>query len=154
MKSKIHPIAAVVATLCIATFFTSTILVELFGSQEAIATAKSLIVMPGLFILVPAIALTGATGFACAKTRKGRLIDSKKKRMPFIAANGILILLPAAIVLDQWASAGAFDYRFTILQAIELTAGAINLTLMSMNMRDGLRMAGKLRPKKHKPSEA
>jgi len=31
------------------------------------------------------------------------------------------------------------------VQAIELIAGAINLTLMGLNMRDGLRMAGRLR---------
>ncbi len=72
MKNKIHPIAAVLATLCIATFFTSTVLVELFGTHESIAIVKSLIVMPGLFILVPAIAATGGTGFALSKSRKGR----------------------------------------------------------------------------------
>ncbi|MCX4026580.1 hypothetical protein H0A36_00255 [Endozoicomonas sp. SM1973] len=34
-----------------------------------------------------------------------------------------------------------------IVQSIELLAGAVNLTLMGMNIRDGLKMAGKLRPK-------
>ena len=101
MINKIHPVAAIIATLCIATFFTSTLLVELFGSHESIAMIKSLLVVPGLFILVPAIAATGGTGFALAKNRKGRLVERKKRRMPFIAANGILILLPAAILLDQ-----------------------------------------------------
>ena len=136
------------AFLCIATFFVSTILVELLGSPESIAIVKSLIVLPGLFILVPAIAITGATGFALAKERKGRLIDNKKKRMPFIGANGLLILLPAAIFLDQWAASGSFDTRFYIVQGLELLAGAINLTLMSLNIRDGLKMTGKLRPKR------
>ena len=148
MKNKIHPIAAVLATLCIATFFTSTILVELFGSPESIALVKSMIVMPGLFILVPAIAVTGATGFVLSKSRKGRLVESKKKRMLFIGANGLLILLPAAIFLDQWASLGSFDTRFYVVQGLELIAGATNLKLMGMNMRDGLRMSGKLRPYK------
>ena len=143
MINKIHPIAAVIATFCIATFFTSSILVELFGSHESIAMVKSLIVMPGLFILVPAIAATGATGFTLAKNRKGRLLESKMKRMPFIAANGLLVLLPAAIFLDQWASAGSFDTRFYIVQGLELIAGATNLTLMGMNIRDGRRMSGK-----------
>ncbi len=96
MINKIHPFAAVIATLCIATFFTSTCIVELFGSYELVATVKSLIVMPGLFILVPAIAVTGGTGFILSKNRKGRLVENKKKRMPFIGANGLLILLPAA----------------------------------------------------------
>lgn len=145
MKRKIHLVAAITATLCIATFLTSTILVELFGSEKLISTVKHLIVTPGLFILIPAIALTGGTGFAYAKNWKGQLIDSKKKRMPIIAAIGLLVLVPCAIVLSQWATAGTFDNKFYIVQAVELLAGAINLALMSMNMRDGLTLTGKIR---------
>lgn len=145
MKAKIHLFAGIIATLCIATFFTSTIVVELVGSGDAIATVKGLIVMPGLFILVPAIAVTGGTGFSLGKARKGRLLEAKKKRMPIIAANGVLVLLPAAIFLDQWAAEGAFDTTFYIVQALELVAGAVNLSLMGLNIRDGLRLTGKLR---------
>lgn len=143
MKQNIHRIASILATICIATFFTSTLLVELFGSDSAIAFVKNLIVIPGLFILVPAMAITGATGFSLAKTRKGRIVENKKKRMPIIAATGILILLPAAIVLDNWASAGLFDTKFYILQAIELIAGATNLTLMILSITDGMELVGK-----------
>ena len=141
MKLIIHRIAAITATLCIATFFTSTLFVELLGSHESVAMIKNLIVMPGLFILVPAIAITGGTGFALSKGRNGRLVKNKMKRMPFIAANGLLILLPAAIFLAQWASAGLFDSRFYLVQSIELFAGAFNLILMSLNIRDGLKMS-------------
>ncbi len=143
MKSKIHLIAAIVATLCIAVFFTSTILVETFGSAESVTALKSLIVTPGLFILIPAMAIVGGSGFALGNNRKGRLIASKKKRMPFIAANGLLVLTPCAIFLNQWASIGVFDTKFYVVQGIELLAGAINLSLMSMNMREGLRLTGK-----------
>lgn len=143
MKYRIHRTAAVIATLCITTFFTSSILIELFGSDESIAMVKRLIVMPGLFILIPAIAITGGTGFALSSNRKGRLVESKKKRMPFIAANGLLVLLPAAIFLDQWATSGAFDTKFYMVQGLELIAGAINLSLMGLNIRDGRRMSGK-----------
>ncbi|WP_218153342.1 hypothetical protein [Methylophaga sulfidovorans] len=65
--------------------------------------------------------------------------------MPFIAANGILVLIPCAIFLDRWASIGAFDTHFYVLQGVELLAGAINLILMGMNMRDGFRMSGRFR---------
>lgn len=149
MPKKIHFLVAIIATLTIATFFTSTVLVELFGSHEAIATVKNLIVLPGLFILVPAIVATGGSGFFLSKTKKGRLVETKMKRMPFIAANGLLVLLPAAIFLDQWASAGSFDTRFYLVQAAELLAGAINLTLMGLNMRDGLRLSGRVREASH-----
>jgi hypothetical protein len=43
------------------------------------------------------------------------------------------------------AAAGAFDTSFYLLQAIELLAGAVNLSLMALNIRDGLRMSGRLR---------
>lgn len=147
MRTKIHMLGATIATLCIATFFTSTILVELFGSFETIAMVKRLIVMPGLLILIPAIAVTGGSGFSLGKGRKGRLVGAKAKRMPIIGANGALILLPAAIFLDQWASSGSFDAKFYVVQGLELAAGATNLTLMGMNIRDGLRMTGKFRPR-------
>lgn len=147
MKSKIHLIAGILAPFLIFIFLFATIIVELFGSPESIAMVKSLIVTPGLFILVPTMATIGASGFAISKGRKGKLIENKKKRMPFIAMNGILILVPAAIFLDQWAATGKFDTQFYIVQLIEIIAGSINLTLLGMNIRDGLKMAGRLRPK-------
>ncbi|MPW28263.1 hypothetical protein F9L16_04520 [Agarivorans sp. B2Z047] len=145
MKQIIHRAAAITATLCVATFFSSTLLVELFGSIEAIRQVKSLIVFPGLFILVPAIALTGATGLSLAKQRSGRIINRKKKRMPFIAMNGVFILIPAAIFLNQWATEGYLDTPFYLLQAAELIAGAVNLVLMAMNIIDGKKFTHKKR---------
>lgn len=145
MKNNIHRISAVLAVLCIGTFFTSTIIVEVFCSKEAIKTVKSLIVMPGLLLLIPAIATAGSTGFSMAKTRKGLMVKRKKKRMPIIGLIGILILIPAAIVLDMWASDNSFGTKFYILQIIEIIAGGINLTLMGLNIRDGLVLHGRLR---------
>ena len=144
MAKRIHLVAGVLATMTIATFFLSTILVEVIGSPEAVARLKSLIVMPGLFVLIPAIAVAGGSGFFLSKSRRGRLVHAKKKRMPLIAANGILVLVPCAIVLAPWASAGTFDTTFYVAQAIELLAGATNLTLMGLNIRDGLRLSGRL----------
>ena len=143
MKPKVHKIASLVATVCIATFFTSTLLVEAVGSAEMVAFVKSLIVMPGILILIPAMAITGATGFSLAKERKGRVIEAKRKRMPIIAFIGMFILLPAAIYLNSWAAEGMFDTKFYILQAIELVAGAINLTLMIKSMKDGKKLVEK-----------
>jgi len=145
MTLILHRLAASVAILCIATFFSTTILIELLGTGESIAILKSLIVWPGLFILVPAMALTGGSGFALAKSKSGKLVRQKTKRMPFIGVNGILVLIPCAVLLDRWASVGAFDTYFYVVQGFELFAGAINLILMGMNMRDGLRMSGKFR---------
>lgn len=145
MPRKIHLIAGCIATLTIAAFFMSTVLVELFGSHEAVATLKRLIVVPGLFILLPAIAATGGSGFHLAKFRRDRLVGIKKKRMPFIAANGVVVLIPCAIVLNHLATAGAFNTTFYAVQSLELLAGAVNLVLMGLNIRDGFNLSGRLR---------
>ena len=73
------------------------------------------------------------------------MIATKKKRMPFIAANGILVLIPCAIVLNRWAANGEFAAMFYAIQALELLAGATNMVLMGLNVRDGLRMSGRFR---------
>ncbi len=145
MNKLVHCSAAIAVTLCIALFFGSSIIIELVGSHEAIATVKSLIVYPGLFILVPAIAITGGSGFALARSRSGKLVNSKIRRMPFIGMNGLLVLLPSAIYLDLWAASGMFDTRYYLVQGLELIAGLINLVLMGVNLRDGLRLSGRLR---------
>lgn len=145
MPKHVHLIAGILAPLCIAIFFLATIVIELSGSNAAVAQLKSLIVTPGLWIMVPLIAAAGGSGMFLARSHKGRLVDAKVKRMPFIATNGLLVLVPCAIVLSRWAAAGSFDTRFYVVQAIELIAGATNLTLMGLNARDGLRMTGRLR---------
>ena len=144
MPKFVHLIAGLLAPLCVATFFLSTVLTGLFGSHAAVTQLKSLIVTPGLWIMVPLMATEGGSGMFLARSRKGRLVDSKKKRMPFIAANGLLVLVPCAIVLNRWAAAGSFDTAFYVVQTIELLAGATNLALMGLNVRDGLRLAGRL----------
>lgn len=143
MKPSIHKLGAVVATLCITIFFTSTIISELFFDLETVTKVKNLIVMPGLFILIPAIAITGATGFAMAKKTSTGIIGQKKKRMPFIAANGVLILVPSAIFLNLWAQEGHFDTTFYVVQVIEIIAGATNIFLMTLNIRDGRKLTRK-----------
>ena len=145
MTQRIHFFAGLLATLTIASFFSATLFSELLASPGTVSNVKALIVMPGLFILIPAIVATGASGFFLSKSRQGRLIAAKKKRMPFIAANGVFILVPCAIVLNQWATSGTFDTTFYLVQGLELLAGATNLGLMGLNIRDGLRMSGRLR---------
>ena len=93
----------------------------------------------------PALALTGATGFDRAGKRRGGVIGAKARRMPWIVANGLLILVPSAIFLAMRAGDGRLDLVFYAVQAVELTFGAINLTLLGLSLRDGLRLTGRLR---------
>lgn len=143
MIKVIHPVAGTLATLTIATFWLSTALSELFAPQ-AIVTAVKTAIPWGFLLLVPALAATGGSGFALAKGRRAGLIGAKIKRMPLIAANGILVLIPAALFLASKARAAEFDTSFYAVQALELVAGAANIALMGLNMRDGLKMKGRL----------
>lgn len=139
---RIHAAAGLLAALVVAIFLSSTLAVEALGSREAIARVKKLIVAPGLLVLVPTIAVAGSTGMRLSRGRKGRLVARKRIRMKVIAANGLVILVPAALVLERWAAAGMFDATFSIVQGIELVAGAVNLTLIGLNVRDGLALSG------------
>jgi hypothetical protein len=137
MKTRIHATAGITGFLIIGFFWTSTVLTELFGRPEDIALIKSLI-LSGMFILIPALIIAGGSGMALGRKRTDALSTAKKKRMPFIAANGLLVLVPAAIYLQSKASAGSFDDSFFIVQGIELVVGAVNMVLMGLNIRDGL----------------
>jgi hypothetical protein len=143
MLRRVHLTAATIGFLTILTFWISTVIVELFGSHHLITTVKQTIPW-GFLLLVPALAITGATGFAMAGRRNERRIRAKKRRMPFIAGNGLLILVPAALYLDLLASRGDFGAVFSAVQTIELLAGALNLTLMALSLRDGLGLSGRL----------
>lgn len=143
MKTRIHAIAGGIGFLMILLFWTSTAITELFASQEAIAAVKDLI-MKGMFILIPAMAIAGGSGTVMGKNRTDALASAKKKRMPIIAMNGLLILLPSAWFLADKSAAGDFDTTFYIVQAVELLAGAANLTMMGLNIRDGLTMTGRI----------
>lgn len=143
MTKVIHPVAGAVALLTITTFWLSTALSELFASEAAVIAVKTAIPW-GFLLLVPAMAAAGGSGFALAKGRRAGLVGAKAKRMPFIAANGILVLIPAALFLAYKARNAEFDSVFYTVQALELVAGAANITLLGLNMRDGLRIKGRL----------
>lgn len=153
MKSKLHGIFGAMALLCIATFWLSTVVSELFLTQASVVAVKNA-VLTGMWLLIPAMAATGGSGFSLAKGRGGRLVDVKMRRMKGVAANGLLVLLPSAFVLASWANAGRFDGAFYALQGVELLAGAVNITLLLLNMRDGLRLTGRLSPKRSVPPAA
>ena len=146
MKPIVHAIAGTTAMLIITSFWISTLISEIFLDYAAIAAVKHAIVY-GLLLLVPFMAATGGSGFALGRTRKGYLLDRKKKRMAIIGANGLLVMIPAAIFLNGKAAAGEFDALFYAVQVVELIVGVVQLILMGMNFRDGLKLAGRLHPR-------
>ena len=139
MLKKIHPIAGIIALLTIATFWLSTVYVELFAAQESVILVKTAIPW-GLLLLIPALALTGGSGFKLSQGRRVDLVAKKLKRMPFIALNGLLILMPAALYLASKASMAEFDTTFYLVQGIELVAGATNMFLIILSAQEGKKL--------------
>ncbi|MEX5726992.1 hypothetical protein Ga0609869_000345 [Rhodovulum iodosum] len=137
MHPKLHAAAGGLALGLIALFWLATLWAETLGGAAAIAPVKRNILF-GLALLVPAVALAGAGGFRLARTRRGPTVERKARRMRLIAGNGLLILVPSAIFLDQRAAAGQIDAAFYAVQLLELAVGAVNITLLARNMRDGL----------------
>lgn len=145
MKPVVHAIAGTTAMLAIATFWVSTLVSELWLDAAAIAAVKHSIVVYGLVVLVLAMAATGGSGFALVKARTGRLLALKKRRMPLIVLNGVVVMIPAAIFLNHQAGVGAFDGLFYTVQVIELAGGVVQMALMGLNFRDGLALAARRR---------
>ncbi|GAA2886244.1 hypothetical protein GGQ99_004897 [Aminobacter niigataensis] len=142
MKAKLHAAAGAVALLTITCFWIATAAAELTGSAETIAAVKAAI-LAGMVVLIPAMMVAGASGFSLGRGWKSPVVQQKKRRMRIVAANGLLVLLPSAYVLAGWAETGRFDAAFFAVQALELAAGAVNITLLSLNMRDGLALRRK-----------
>ena len=93
MKTFVHAGAGTIAMILIAGFLTATLTSELLLDATAILAVKKA-VLAGLCLLIPALAITGGSGFSLARGRHSPAIDRKSWRMKIIAANGLLVLLP------------------------------------------------------------
>jgi hypothetical protein len=120
-------------------FLAASITVEVFGSHGAVTGVKR-----GILLAVPLLAIcaivAGGSGNWLASKSRAKIITRKAVRMRIIGANALLVLIPCVVILDRMASATEFGTRFVVVQAIELVFGALNVTLLGLNMRDGLRM--------------
>lgn len=139
---KTHKIAAIVAFILIATFQISTISVELFGTNTQISAVKSIILML-IPLLILAMITTGVTANKLYPGTMKGIFKVKQLRLKIAAINGLIILLPSAIVLAKWSAVAQFDSIYWTVQAIEIIAGMTNLTMIGLNIRDGIRLARK-----------
>ena len=122
---KIHAAAVVAGFLFIASFWSSSVIAELFFNHAEVAAVKQAIAY-ALIIFVPLMAVGGITGKKLALPRS---------LMPKIALNGALVLLPCALVLNYLAQNSQFGTLFYSIQAVELVAGAINSTMITLHLR-------------------
>jgi hypothetical protein len=139
MKAKIHAAAGALALLLILSFWTATVISELSQDLGTITAVKAWM-LNGVFLLIPVMAIAGGSGLSLGKGWKSAVVARKRVRMKIVAANGLLVLVPSAVFLAAKAEAGAFDWTFAGVQGVELLAGAVNMTLLALNMRDGLAM--------------
>lgn len=122
IKHTLHATAGSIALLAILSFWTSTLVSELFGTHAQICSVKTFILY-GMLVLIPSMITAGASGASLGKGWRLPVVALKSKRMKIIAANGILVLIPSAFFLASKAQAGEFDSLFYTVQAAELIAG-------------------------------
>lgn len=139
---NIHKIAAILALVLITSFLTSTIIADLLATPQQIAHVKNTILMfiPGLILAMM------VTGISAKKLYPGAMkgaLKIKETRMKIAAINGVIVLLPAAIVLARWSALGQFDGLYWAVQILEIIAGMTNLTMIGLNIRDGIRLGSK-----------
>lgn len=151
MKTRVHAAAGTVGLALITTFFVASIAVELGGEHDAITDTKTLILY-GICVLIPSMMIAGGSGRALMGARRGPRVLIKQKRMIAIAVIGLGVLAPCAILLQGLAADGDFGRTFTILQVVELLGGAANITLMSLNLRDGMLLTGRIRHRRSNPT--
>lgn len=136
MKSRVHAIAGTIAITLISLFMVSTILSELLGETGTVQLVKTTILY-ALAILIPSVMIAGGSGRSLGSGRTAPVLTSKKRRTAGVAAIGLLVLVPCAVVLQRLAAAEDFGFLFGIVQAVELVGGAVNLTLLVLNARAG-----------------
>lgn len=140
IMKRVHKTAAIIAFLLIVSFFLSSLIADLFGDYDAIAQVKQTILY-SVGLLVIAMMTTGISANILYGGKIKGVLSVKQKRMKIAAANGVVILIPAAIFLARWSADGQFDSLYWAVQVIELIAGATNAILLGLNIRDGIRLS-------------
>lgn len=133
---RIHLTAAIGALTLIATFLVSSAVTELIGNRGDVHDVRQWIVF-GLPLLVGCLAAVALTGRRLARKSKAAVIRRKQRRMQAVAAAGIAILVPCALILAELTATTSAGSVVTALEITELLAGALNLTLLVLNFRDG-----------------
>lgn len=135
----LHGVAGAVALLTIATFWLSAVSAELVLSAASVVAVRTAILY-AVPVLVIAMIAAGASGARLAGRSKAPVIVAKRRRMALAAANGLIVLVPSAVFLGLRAQAGDFAAPFALVQIVELAAGAVNIVLLSLNMKAGMAM--------------
>jgi hypothetical protein len=140
----VHRLSAVLALAILSSFWIATVVSELLLDVSAVVATKRSIAL-GLVLLVPCMAALNISGARITGARNGPLIARKRRILRIMGANAALVLVPCALSLFWLSRDGSLGSTFYAVQALELLAGAVNVTLLLMNVYAGLKLAGRLR---------
>lgn len=138
--TKVHAAAGGLAILTILGLQAFIAWREASGYPADLAATRTAALWVVGLVLIPALAAAGGSGGWLGRGWRGPVVATKLARMKAIAAIGILVLVPLAIGLWFLASQGWIDGRYHLLTRIETFAALINVLLLGLNLRDGLRM--------------
>ncbi|MHB8295368.1 MAG: hypothetical protein ACYDH5_12235 [Acidimicrobiales bacterium] len=137
--ARAHLAGAIGATGIVGAFLVSSVVTELAGGPAGTRLLHHTVVL-GLPFLAACLATAGVTGRRLAGRSRSALVRRKQRRLQAAAAVGLLVLVPCALALDRLAARPATGYLFYGLEATEIVFGALNLSLLILNFRDGRRM--------------
>ena len=134
---RVHLAAAVGAVAVVVTFLVSSAVTELIGTAGTVHALRQGIVL-GLPLLIACLATVALTGRRLGGKSRAPVVRRKRRRMQLIAAVGLVVLVPCAVVLNYQA--------IPALEITELAAGGLNLALLVLNFRDGRALARRRGP--------
>jgi hypothetical protein len=146
---RLHLAASTVALLTIAAFLASSATVEAVAGDAEIYSVKRWI-LRGLVVLVPALAAAGLSGRRLAGRSRAAIVLRKLRRLQLVAGIGITVLIPCVVTLERLAARRDLGLTFQSVQTLEFLAGAFNLTLLTLNFRDGLALRSARGPRQSK----
>lgn len=114
----------------------ASLVVEIWNSQGAIVSVKALVLQAVLFLLA-LLCFTTILGLSLGKMRQGNIVQAKRKRVVWLFAITIFVLLPIAYVLNEYTMQGQFNWFYIVLQTIEYAFDIICLVILGLNIRDG-----------------
>jgi len=138
LLTRIHIAAAVAGLVVIATFLLSSAVTELIGGAGDIRVLRHAILL-GLPVLIACLATAALTGRRLAGVARSSIVRRKQRRLQAVAAAGLLVLVPCALILNHLAVAPS-GWVFHALEITEISFGTLNLSLLALNFRDGRRM--------------
>lgn len=135
---RLHLVFAIWTMIWIVGLIGLTLGVELTGDAATIADAKR-VALYAIVLLAPVMIALEQSGKRLAANSHEPFVRRKQRRLFALKVNGVCILIPSAIVLDRLSHAGQINTLFYAVKALLVLAASMNLILLALNFRDGLR---------------